>query len=119
MKSNNFYAIVLIIFTLITACHEEPKSVSTETKVEKIENINFIKAKENADSVFYYVNKAVNLMTQSGLTAKSKKVKVIMAKADPFQKRLDSLKILLNPMQVKEIDEYRQTLLNKVQSEGF
>lgn len=74
-------------------------------------------AKIKADSVFYYMNIAVNEMAATENEKLKKAAAERMNQASKgFQKALDSLKFLV-PKRNKEIDDYRQSLLDKVQSE--
>jgi hypothetical protein len=72
-------------------------------------------AKAYEDTVFFYMNKAINKMTDAKTQAEKQAAKEEMNNlAEPYQTKLDSLKSLLSSNKEKEIDDYRQQLVDKV-----
>ena len=72
-------------------------------------------AKAYADTVFFYMSKAINKMSDGKTQAEKDAAKEEMNNlARPYQVKLDSLKSLLPANKAKEIDDYRQQLIDKV-----
>lgn len=103
---------------IMASCHEKKQSTETvvENKPVSIEQERFELAKKSAEKVFELMAD----YTKDYEAAKNKKK--VADKWDkimrPYQQTLDSLKSLLPADKVKEIDDYRQTLLNKVVNGG-
>lgn len=107
---------ILLVVFIVTACNNQSSvRPTTESTISKEDSI-VLRAKGYADSVFYYMNIAVNEMVKTKSKTKRHAIGMKMdTRCKPFQQKLDSLKNLV-PNRKKEIDDYRQSLLNKVQN---
>jgi len=135
MKKNILIALTTV---LIIACKDKSKStaginadslhqielnsIQLTSKDSQIinENYNVAQAKRCADTIFIFLNRSVNRMAKTNDEGeKHKAMEEMNYLAEPYQKRLDSLKALLPENRVKVIDEYRQELLTKVKNGTF
>ena len=88
---------------------DSPKAMSEDVQ----DNI-VSQAKAYEDSIFFYMNEAINNMSNAKTQAEKQTAKEEMNNlAKPFQDKLDSLKSLLPANKAKEIDDYRQQLVDK------
>jgi len=88
---------------------DSPKAVSEDNQ-----DIIVSQAKAYEDTVFFYMNEAINNMSDAKTQAEKQTAKEEMNNlAKPFQNKLDSLKSLLPANKAKEIDDYRQQLVDK------
>ena len=88
---------------------DSPKAMSEDVQ----DNI-VSQAKAYEDSVFFYMNKSINEMSDAKTETEKQAAKEEMNNlAKHFQDKLDSLKSLLPANKAKEIDDYRQQLVDK------
>lgn len=107
-----FLSLIIVLTSCTTGPHDRTnKSTSSDTSsiyvtpIESSMDRDLRIAKELADTIFYYVDQG-----------DSKKMTVKEAKkiANPLQKKLDSIRLLLNAFQIKELDQHTLTLINGV-----
>ncbi len=128
MKTNLSWIICTSILLLSASCNnpasKEPtvnddtltQQMADGTKVisEDTQAIIVSQAEAYEDTVFFYMNKAINNMSDAKTQAEKQAVKEEMNNlAKPYQDKLDSLKSLLPANKAKEIDDYRQQLVDK------
>jgi hypothetical protein len=127
MKTNLSWIIYMSIF-LLGSCNssnsKEPTindsltqpAIDSGTLITKdAQDIIVSQAKACQDTVFFYMNMAINKMSDVQTQAEQQAVKDEMNNlAKPYQVKLDSLKSLLPANRAKEIDDYRQQLFDKV-----
>lgn len=128
MKANLSWMIYLSILFILGSCNssnsKEPAMTgdslhqqapdSSKLMAKDAEDIIVNQAKACQDTVFFYMNMAINKMSDAHTEAEKKAVKDEMNNlAKPYQAKLDSLKSLLPTNRAKEIDDYRQQLVDK------
>jgi hypothetical protein len=86
---------------------------SSKLMAKNIQDSIVIKAKAYQDTVFFYMSMAIDKMSDASTQAEKKAAKNEMNNlAKPYQAKLDSLKSLIPANRAKEIDEYRQQLVD-------
>lgn len=89
----------------------QQKPDSSKLISEDAQGIIVMQAKAYEDTVFFYMSKAINKMSDVKTEAERQAVKEEMNNlAKPYQTKLDSLKSLLPASKAKEVDDYRQQL---------
>ncbi|HRH48214.1 MAG TPA: hypothetical protein PLP23_05670 [Panacibacter sp.] len=128
MKTNLSWIIYPSILLMLGSCNssgsKEPTNSNDTSSTQMIDRTKAMsedmqdnivsQAKAYEDSVFFYMNEAINNMSNAKTQAEKQTAKEEMNKlAKPFQAKLDSLKSLLPANKAKEVDDYRQQLVDK------
>jgi hypothetical protein len=112
--------LTFLISIILLSCNNGSSKLETSVPVADTltaEEKNFMLAKQNAKEVFNLMNEYINESEKVHSKTKTKALaKVYDKKMRPYQERLDSLKALLSPAMVAQINEYRQQLLNDIQN---
>ena len=128
MKTNLSWIIYPSILLMLGSCNssgsKEPTNSNDTSAMQMIDRTKAMsedmqdnivsQAKAYEDTVFFYMNEAINNMSNAKTQAEKQTAKEEMNNlAKPFQNKLDSLKYLLPANKAKEIDDYRQQLVDK------
>lgn len=128
MKTNLSWIIYPSLLLMLGSCNssgsKEPTNSNDTSAMQMIDRTKAMsedmqdnivsQAKAYEDTVFFYMNEAINNMSNAKTQAEKQTAKEEMNNlAKPFQNKLDSLKSLLPANKEKEIDDYRQQLVDK------
>ena len=101
-------AYTMALCSLLVSCTNEETNTAKSDSITsgiKSQNVQLDEAKQLSKSIIDYVEQAdMNEIT----------IKTLSRKADPLQLKLDSVRKKLNPAQVKELDAYRNQLLDEM-----